>query len=255
MRSYTSLTWPDDPYRTGQQLYARPAPRLAAFTVIRAGNGSSPACRAAAIVYLPLHRTQTLAVTQQTVAYGFRAASAEDAQDAPALLRVADLDLMQARRHAAVLAGHMMADDLAALRALPCDIASRGVHAVERQWARRSTPGKGMAAMIDCGLDLPGAPALPEACQRAGVITGAHERDAGTGEQAAALAVQRALTIGLVCARHLGRWTWEGSLDASEIMAASTWDCFPNSRSGPAGTPGSRACQPAPRRPRLGSGE
>ncbi len=72
MRTWTNLTWPDDPYRTGQQLYRRPVPRLAGFT--RRVSGC-PVPAAAAIVYLPLHRTQMVNVTEQTLAFGFRAAS------------------------------------------------------------------------------------------------------------------------------------------------------------------------------------
>ena len=62
-----------------------------------------------AIVYLPLHRTRPVTVTGQTLAFGFRAVSASDPAELPAVAAVADLDLMQARRHAAVLAGYHLA--------------------------------------------------------------------------------------------------------------------------------------------------
>jgi hypothetical protein len=39
--------------------------------------------------------------------------------------------------------------------------------------------------------------------------------------------MERALIVALVCARHLGRYTWEGTLNTGDIMTASTWDCFP----------------------------
>jgi hypothetical protein len=106
---------PGDPYRTGQQLYRRPAPRLAAFTAVAPASGSRYAPAAVATVYLPLHRTRTVTVTEQTLAFGFRAATASGQTEAPALAGVADLDLMQARRHATILAGHMLDGDLAAL--------------------------------------------------------------------------------------------------------------------------------------------
>ena len=61
MRAYTNLTWPDDPYRTGQQLYRRPVSRLAAFAARPGRRGRPPVPAAAAIVYLPLHRTQAVA--------------------------------------------------------------------------------------------------------------------------------------------------------------------------------------------------
>ena len=53
MEIYTNMAWPDDPYRTGQQLYPRPAPRLAAFTLESSPARGSLMTTSAAIVYLP----------------------------------------------------------------------------------------------------------------------------------------------------------------------------------------------------------
>jgi hypothetical protein len=167
METYTDLVWPDDPYRTGQQLYRRPAPRLAAFTVGRAAGASCLSPTSAAIVYLPLHRSKTVAVTQQTVAFGFHATRIAGASEAPALARAAGLVLLQARRHAAVLAGHLLGDDLAALRTLTGDLVPRGIAAVEQEWADRRADAAGIAAMLDCGLDLPSATSLVQVCQQA----------------------------------------------------------------------------------------
>jgi hypothetical protein len=133
MRTYTNMTWPDDPYRTGQQLFRRPVPRLAAFTAQPTAAGGRPVPVAVAIVYLPLHRTQAISVTDQTLTFGFRAASTDDVEEAHGLAAVADLDLMQARRHAAVLAGHLLAGDLAALRQAGDAAALRGLAAVEHE--------------------------------------------------------------------------------------------------------------------------
>ncbi len=106
MLTWTNMTRPEDPYRTGQQLYRRPSPQLAAFTVTTpAGHGHSLPY-SYAVVYLPLHRTRAVTVTEETVAFGFRTASIDDDDEVHALAAVADLDLMQARRHAAILAGH-----------------------------------------------------------------------------------------------------------------------------------------------------
>jgi hypothetical protein len=226
MRTYTNMTWPDDPYRTGQQLYRRPVPRLAAFTAERAATGHCPASAAVAIVYLPLHRTQAISVTDQTLTFGFRAASTDDAAEAPGLAVVADLDLMQARRHAAVLAGHLLAGDLAALRQPGTAAKLRGLAAVEHEWADRGKAAA-RAETFDCGLDLPGCPPLELACQQAGIVIGSGGADRPAGRQAAALAVERALMIALVCARHQGRYDWTGTLSIGQVMAAATWDCLP----------------------------
>jgi hypothetical protein len=230
MRTYTNMTWPDDPYRTGQQLYHRPVPRLAAFTAGRAASGGRPAAAAVAIVYLPLHRTQAVSVTEQTLTFGFRTASIDDAQEAPALAAVADLDLMQARRHAAVLAGYLLAGDLAALRQAGDAAALRGAAAVEHEWAARGKAA-GRAATFDCGLDLPGCPPLERACQQAGITTAPGGRWPGgywpADGRVAARAVARALMIALVCARHQGRYDWTGTLTIEQVMAAAAWDCLP----------------------------
>jgi hypothetical protein len=229
MLTYTNMTWPDDPYRTGQQLYRRPVPRLAAFTAERTAAGGRPAS-AVAVVYLPLQRTQAISETEPTLTFGFRAAGIDDAAEAPGLAAVADLDLMQARRHAAVLAGHLLVGDLAALRRAGGAAALRGLAAVEHEWAARGK-ATGRAATFDCGLDLPGCPPLERACRQAGIAAGPGgswpEGDGAAGRQAAALAVERALMIALVCARHQGRYDWTGTLRLGQVMAAATWDCLP----------------------------
>ena len=228
MRTYTNMTWPDDPYRTGQQLYRRPAPRLAAFTGRRAGAGED-AVAAVAIVYLPLHRTQAVSVAEQTLAFGFRAAGGDDQADMPALAAVADLDMMQARRHAAVLAGHLLADDLAAVRQAGDGAALRGLAAVEHEWAARGQ-ARGGAATFDCALDLPGMPPLRVACDQAGIAADPRGSVLGadlTADRLAALAVERALMIALICARHQGRYKWAGTLHLAAVLAAAAWDCLP----------------------------
>jgi len=232
MKTYTNMTWPDDPYRTGQQLYRRPAPRLAAFAVDQATEVNFGWPPAFAIVYLPLHRTQALAVTEQRLAFGFRAASIDGGVEASGMAKLADLDLMQARRHAAFLAGYRLIDDLIALQNSAHDDVLRGVAAVTEEWADRHAPSRGKASMFDCGLDFPSAASLEEACERSRVSSPTmrgcgQENTSADGEHAAAGAVERALTIALISARHLNRYTWEGTLQTEVLMAANAWDCFP----------------------------
>ena len=85
--------------------------------------------------------------------------------------------------------------------------------------------------MFDCPTDLPGQPFLEDACQQASLTATPGYLPAGLDETAAArmlaaLMVERALIMALVCARQLGRYNWDGTLDIADIMAASTWDCF-----------------------------
>ena len=230
MEIYTNMAWPDDPYRTGQQLYPGPAPRLAAFTVESSRARDSLMTTSTAIVYLPLHRTRPVTVTGQTLTFGFRAASITGEAEAGALAGLADLDLSQARRHAAVLTGCMLSRTLAELQRL-AGTTLRGLSAVREEWAGRHAPGRGRAAMFDYPFDLPGQPFLEDACQRACLTAGPGYLPAGLAETTAArmlaaLMVERALIMALVCARHLGRYSWAGTLDIADIMAASTWDCL-----------------------------
>ncbi|HEV2375985.1 MAG TPA: hypothetical protein VGS19_27930 [Streptosporangiaceae bacterium] len=169
------------------------------------------------------------------MSFGFRAASTRDRDEGPELVRLTDLYLLHAFRQAAVLTGHLLAADLAILQALSGTTVTRGIDAVRRGWDGRSTPAMGKAAMVDCGLDLPGAPSLADACEQAHITTSACGQSTQTQERVAAQAVQRALTIGLVCARHLGRYTWEQAVDVNEIMAATAWDCFAPRASTPTG--------------------
>ena len=155
MHTWTNMAAPDDPYRTGQQLYRRPCPMLAAFTVAPPADASHPTPAAIGIVYLPLHRTQMLAITEETLTFGFRAAGATCAAETPLLAAVADVDLLQARRHAAVLAGHRLPADLHLLRKHTAATATRGLAAVEGVWAERHTHRRGTATMIDSAEDLP----------------------------------------------------------------------------------------------------
>ncbi|HEY2578809.1 MAG TPA: hypothetical protein VGI74_21095 [Streptosporangiaceae bacterium] len=234
MHTWTNMTWSGDPYRTGQQLYPRPSPRLAAFTVDQATAGGQLAPAAVATVYLPLHRTRPLTVTDQTLTFGFHAVGTDDPAQVPGLAAVANLALMQARRHARILAGHQLAADLAALRQ-PDSAALRGLTAVGHDWAQRSAePGR--AVMFDCGLDLPGGPPLEHACQQAGIVIHA----ADPSRQAAVASVERALLIALVCARHLGHYNWTSTLHIKRVMASTTWDCLPWPQQG---TPGSHTPQ------------
>ena len=226
MRTYTNMAWPDDPYRTGQQLYPRPAPRLASFATGPPTARSNQAARSAAIVHLPLHRTRHLTVTGQTLTFGFRAASITGEAEAGALAALADLDLLQARRHAAVLTGCMLGGELADLQ-MAAGTTLRGLTAIQAEWSSRHTPARGKAGMFDCPADLPGRPSLDGACQQA-LLTGRSGYQAAILGEAvtAAMAVERALTMALICARHLGRYIWDGTLDIEEIMTASTWGCL-----------------------------
>jgi hypothetical protein len=146
--------------------------------------------------------------------------------EAAALAAVADLSLMQACRHAAVLAAHAPRAGLAALRSAVAGPA-RGLSAAGRAWAGRHEPVRGMAMMIDTARDLPGGPGLAGICEQAHVAFPAGPASPGEGELAMAVTVARAVAVALSCARYLGRCEWDGTLDAMSILTAHAWDCLP----------------------------
>jgi hypothetical protein len=239
MLTWTNMARPGDVYRTGQQLYRRPPGLLAAFAAggeLRAAGRRRPAC--CVMVYQPLHRTRPVAVTAGTLAFGFRAAGIAQGNETPALAAVADLDLMQARRHAAALAGHAPRDDLTALQTAAAGPV-RGLAAARQAWAGRRKPARGMALMVDTARDLPGGPALAGVCEQAhGILPAARASSAGLaqpcGELSVGATMAQALAIALACARYLGRYQWDGTLDITQIMAAHAWDCLPGPADAPA---------------------
>lgn len=238
MREFTNLVWPDDPYHAGQQLYHKPPPMLAAFATLWIDDDEEALPVSAAVVYLRLHRTRPVPL-DTGFPFGFRVAAAEDAHaDRPEMREVVGLDLLQARRHAAVLAGHSLADDLYGWRAAGIN---RGIQAVDLLWPGRSSPGRGLAHMVDTAHDGEHAEEdLRQACIRAGVAPGsashglapqqliADRYASGDTRWLALAAVERALVIALVAGHGTGRCAWSGVLGISQALAAAAWDSFPD---------------------------
>jgi hypothetical protein len=234
MLTYTNLAWPDDPYRTGQQLYKRPSGMLAAFAVVPPAQSRVTAPAGVAVAYLPLHRTRVITVTEDTVSFGFRAVSTADDGSIDQVARVADLDLLQARRHARFLAGHALGGSLRALRDAAPGLAARGLAAVEVAWDDRQTSARGTAAITDIsngrglGAICRSAGIVLSPASAAGGVTSADPAEPAAAEKQAAAAAEHALAIALACARGLDRYQWEGTLRTARIMAAAAWDLFPD---------------------------
>ncbi len=237
MRTYTNLARPEDVYRTGQQLYRRPGPLLTAFASWPGPDGAGGLPFAFAVVYLPLHRTRAVAVTEGTLAFGFRAVSVRSEADLPALVGLADLELMRARSQAEVLAGEALPGELAALRRLVPGRLTRGLSAVQVAWPNRAAVGRGLARMIDTSPDLPGG-MRTDGLKVAGIVNAAPSGGTcgtrpggpatpGDEELVAAEGAGQALLIALAGARHLGRYEWAGRLRVAALMRAAGWDCFP----------------------------
>ncbi len=122
---------------------------------------------------------------------------------------------MQARRHAAVLAGHRLPADLhlppEAHSSHGCTRAGGGGGGLGR------TPHSPAGHRNDVRLPLTTCPApgdLVQASRYAGIapVADCSQQQPTDMELIAALAVERALVIALVCARHQGRYEWAGTL-------------------------------------------
>src|ERR1700722_3631789 len=166
MHTWSNMAWPDDPYGTGQQLYRRPSPQLAAFTLLTVSHDSDSTSSAFAVVYLPLYRRGKVAVTEGTLTFGFCVFSVTDTTEMPDLAAAASLSLMHSWHHAAIFTGLAMDDDIAILRSSAVGQALRGLKAVQQAWVDRSRPTPGTADVFDCATDLLGVPDLQEACRR-----------------------------------------------------------------------------------------
>lgn len=259
MTVYTNMAWPDDPYGTGQ-LWRKEPPLLASFAALCVDDDERAIPVAYAVVYLRVHRTTPIEASSN-LAFGFRAVSNTAPQDLAELVRLFDLDAMRARRLATIVAGHHLADDLHAMEtATEHPDIGRGIRALAADWGTGNGT-HGMALMFDTADDLPDAHELADAAHAAGIDTETVQRafqpqhtidvlfecardtlapgsspplitDQPTmrtraGEWLGACATERALISALIAARHLDRYTWDGTFDIAAVLAANVWDCFP----------------------------
>lgn len=227
MREATNLGWADTPFGAERRPFAERTPLLAAFTVLT--RAASPDAMGA--VYLRLPRGRTLAVTERTLRFGFHAVAAED--PAETLLVAAGLDalLVQARRRAAILAGHRLADDLARLAAAGAP--TRGITALAAAWPGE-TAQPSLARLHDTARGSTPV-VLEDVCTAfhlhglfAESGTSADPARVGYGASAGApqilrQVVLRALAIALVAARSTGHYQWD-QLNLDDVVEAAAWD-------------------------------
>lgn len=242
MPQYTNLSWPDDPYGTGQQLYRRSKDLLAGFSVLWADDGAQALPVACAVAYLRLHRTHAVSLDPAEIDFGFRAVAVSGSRDIEDLAVVFDLDLLQARRHAVIMAGYSLTDDLYCMdRAV--SLTMRGVQAVKDDWPRRDRSQRGKARMVDTAgyraatvenlhqhcdrFDIapdsaPGGLAMPSEVAKRCAALG----DPDATQWLARAAVEKALVISLIAGRLEYRCTWSGRVDVSASLAAQAWPEF-----------------------------
>jgi hypothetical protein len=221
MREATNLGWTDTPFGAARRPFADRTPLLVAFSIY--ATATSPA---AAAVYLRLPRGRTLQVSDTSLRFGFHGIAAEGPDEDAAVTTLIDALLVQARRQAAIVAGHCFTDELASLTASGGGQATRGISAVSREW-KDGGPGRGLARLHDTAnepvstsladvgarLHLPGLPAAfppPEEIALAAPGLLRH-------------LVVRALAIALIAARHAGHYQWQ-RLHLDDVVEAAAWD-------------------------------
>ncbi|KWX02301.1 hypothetical protein LI90_3344 [Carbonactinospora thermoautotrophica] len=249
MREITNLSWPGTPYGAEQRPFGRPAQILTAVSLewVDDGERAVPVCASA--VYLRVHRTRTLPVDVDTIGFGFHAVVIERDEEAAQLAALVDRVLVQARRHAAVLAGHSFTDDLAGLHALAdtVGVGVPGVTALTAEWEDRREQQRGIACLFDTCCDVRPIPcqSLADACATYHVeveslpigpltVASVHalyeslvaEGDHRSGEVLLAASLERTLTVALVAAAALGKYAWADPLPVASLLARETWDRF-----------------------------
>jgi hypothetical protein len=225
MHEATNLSWTDTPFGGARRPFADRTPLLAAFSINATDH--SPACAAA--VYLPLPQTRALTVTDSTVRFGFHAIAAEEPAEAAAVTATVDALLVQARRQAAILAGHGLAEQLEALTAAGVSAGqpTRGITAVRAAW--HSQPWeRGLARLHDIGPQ-PGPATLADICAGQDLHDPpADAPPAGADGTWAASQILRhlvghALAIALIAASNADRYRW-GTLHLDAVVEAAAWD-------------------------------
>jgi hypothetical protein len=227
MRDYTNLNWPDGPFGAEFRPFGRPSKLLTAVAIGWTSTGAYRAVSvpvAACSVYLRIRAAQTLDVSGDTLAVGFRVTVVEAQEDTEDQLGVVDRCLIGARRHAAILAGQYLERDLDRLdqvanRRLP------GVIGVREAWAARSVKGRGLATMIDTGLDLTGQSLPLDAPLDLPQVMTIPET-AADASRVAQHALQCCLAIGLTAAAHAGRMTWTHTFPVVAAVSTTAWDVF-----------------------------
>jgi hypothetical protein len=226
MRDYTNLHWPEAPFGADQRPFGHHADMLAAFAIdwtTRLDVG--PLSVAAATVYLRVRRHGTAHdVDADRLSIGFRATVIEDLVEAPDLLATVDRALTRARRHAAILAGHRLGDDLSRMAELS-PVPLRGAAGVLAAWANRMVKERGVALMVDTGVEARTTGADLDVSLEA--VPAPVPDCAGCAARQARCVLARCLAVGLTAAVHAGRYRWEGTFPVGDTVDRAAWDMLP----------------------------
>lgn len=242
MRDFTNLGWPEAPFGADQRPFGRRSDMLAAFAFEWANRRADDTLPVgAAVIYLCVRKRGSAEdIRAGTVSIGFRATVVDCMSEAPALLALVDRALTRARRHAAIVAGHRLDDDLTRMTALSTT-PLRGAAGVLAAWADRTKRERGLALMVDTYVE---ASATGADLDATGQPRPTPMQDSAERRVAVACTVlERCLAIGLTAAVYTGRYRWDGTFPVGETIDCVAWDVL---------TPTERAWDLAEQLPRAG---
>lgn len=221
VHDYTNLGWPEAPFGADQRPFGKRWDMLAAFAVGWTHDGSRPVPASVATVYLRIRRRgPSTCVREDTLPIGFRVTMVDDEHEVPGLVNLLDRALTRARRHAAILAGHCLGDQLARF-VTPSPAPLRGATGVREAWADRSTRERGVALMVDTSAEA------SDTASSLGLEVGAMARCGGVYScpaSAAHATLADCLAIGLTAAVHTGRYSCRSRFDVRDAIELAGWD-------------------------------
>ena len=228
VRDYSNLDWPEAPFGAAQRPFGRRSALLAAFAHEWLPDPSGEAgLAAAAVVYLRLRRDgKATLISDETLSFGFRVTVLETPADLLPVVRIVDQAISRARRHATVVAGHGLEDELTRLLTMG-GTKLRGIEGLHHEWASRGEKHSGLAQLVDTATEARQSPCVvhvPNVGQDA-APTSVFATDSLTPVTASVLT--RCLAIGLTAATHLDRYRWTGLFHVGSAIQRAGWDLLP----------------------------
>ncbi|MFQ6146739.1 hypothetical protein ACLMNJ_27300 [Streptomyces seoulensis] len=256
MRELTNLAWPETPYGSVTRPVQKPGTWLTSLSLLWGEHGNETVLMGAAAVFMKIHRTQPLAVSEPLAHFGYRVLVPDGMGQTAEIIRHLDVILVQARRKSQIIAWHNGADDLHVLANLPRtegEPRHPGVIAVGDGWKDRTTRDRGTAFLVDTSHDLGPAGLSSETAARHTVIpmdmfAGARQQEHAQeacvalaegqfAQHIDALAVSvlsSAVTTALLGGKHTGRLCWEEPLSVFHLLSHAAWKVAPSLLTGAA---------------------
>ena len=225
MRNFTNLSWPDGPYGSEFRPFGKREHLLTAVAVDWTYIPETVPV-SVSVVYLRVRPATTLHVDEKSLTIGFHTTAIESGHETDTQLAHLDKVLVGARRHATILAGHRLQDDLTQVLKLT-DWRLPGVQGVSEAWTDRHAKGRGIAHMLDTCLDVPESerPELDVSLDPLTIVDDGR-MDYDLAAVIAVRSLARCLAIGLTAAVHTGRFRWDGAFSAQAVIANAAWDVF-----------------------------